>query len=78
MGYLIAQTQHGPGMHGPVVLVVLAIAVVGGLVFLVRGLRRSDGDYANDRPSQPSDQTLRDPDPPSDGGSEAGDESREP
>lgn len=76
MGYLIAQTQHGPGMHGPVLLVVLAIAVVGGLVFLVRGLRRPDGGHASARNPEPSDRTLSDPDPPSDGGSEAGDGSR--
>jgi hypothetical protein len=38
---LIAQVEHGPGMHGGVVVLVLfAIAVVGGLVYLVVKGRR--------------------------------------
>lgn len=49
-GLLIAQTNHGPGMHGGVVVMVLvAIAVVGGLVYLVKRRRRSDRDGASDR-----------------------------
>jgi hypothetical protein len=31
---------HGPQMHGPIVVILLALAFVGGLVFLVRRLRR--------------------------------------
>jgi hypothetical protein len=39
---LVAQVNHGPGMHGPVLLILVAIAVVGALVYLVKSRRRSD------------------------------------
>ena len=41
---LVAQVTHGPGMHGPVLLILLGIAVVGALVYLVRSRGRSDRD----------------------------------
>jgi len=35
-GLLIAQVEHGPGMHGGIVPVILvAIALVGGLAYLI-------------------------------------------
>ena len=34
--------EHGPGMHGPVLLVLIAIGVLGGLVYLARYRSRSD------------------------------------
>lgn len=59
-------------MHGPVLLVVVAIAVVGALVFfLVRGLRRSDRDPASDRSPEANDRSRDDPDPASGGDSDA-------
>jgi hypothetical protein len=33
--------EHGPGLHGPVLLVLLALAVVGGLLYLLKSRRRS-------------------------------------
>ncbi len=48
---LIAQTSHGPGMHGPVVMVLFLITLVGGLVYALvylvkrrRGRTRSEHD----------------------------------
>jgi LPXTG-motif cell wall-anchored protein len=41
---LVAQVTHGPGMHGPVLLILVGIAVVGVFIFLVRSRRRSDRD----------------------------------
>jgi hypothetical protein len=55
---LIAATDaggHGPQMHGPILVVLLAIALVAGLVLLVRKrLRRkgSEHDRVNDRTSE--------------------------
>jgi hypothetical protein len=46
-GLLIAQVEHGPQMHGPALLVLLAFAIVAGLVALVRravARKRSDRD----------------------------------
>ena len=58
-GLLIAQVEHGPGMHGGalavVLMVLVAIAVVGGLVYLVQGRRRIDRDSAGGRGPEPSD-----------------------
>lgn len=54
-GLLIAQTEHGPGMHGGVVpLILVAIALVAGVVFLVVRARKearkgSDRDPRSDR-----------------------------
>jgi hypothetical protein len=46
---LMAAVEHGPGMHGGVVVTALfAIVVVGGLVYLAKGRRRSDSS-ADDR-----------------------------
>jgi hypothetical protein len=46
---LTATVEHGPGMHGGVVITaLLAIVVVGGLVYLVKGRKRSDSS-ADDR-----------------------------
>ncbi|MGI8886228.1 MAG: hypothetical protein ACR2G9_04860 [Gaiellaceae bacterium] len=71
-GFLIAQTEHGPGMHGPVLLVVVAIAVVGALVFfLARNLRRSDRNPASDRTPEANDRSRDDPDPANGGDSDA-------
>jgi hypothetical protein len=47
-GLLIAQVEHGPQMHGPALLVLLAFAIVAGLVALVRRVvarKRSDRDH---------------------------------
>lgn len=52
---LIAQVEHGPQLHGGVVpMIVVAIALVGGLVFLVRKARKkarkgSNRDPGSDR-----------------------------
>jgi hypothetical protein len=43
-GALVAQVYHGPGMHGPVLLILVAIAVVGALLYLVKSRRSSDRD----------------------------------
>lgn len=54
-GLLIAQAEHGPQLHGGVIpLVLVAIALVGGLAFLVvrarKGARkRPDRDPGSDR-----------------------------
>jgi hypothetical protein len=62
-GLLIAQVEHGPQMHGPALLVLMAFALVAGLVALVRramarkrsghdrvmGRDRADRDPVNDR-----------------------------
>jgi LPXTG-motif cell wall-anchored protein len=48
LGPLIAASHgggHGPQMHGPFVVILMALALVGGLAFLVRKRRRrKDGD----------------------------------
>ena len=41
---LVAQVSHGPGIHGPLLLILVAIVVVGGLVYLVKSRRNSDND----------------------------------
>jgi len=33
---VFAAAEHGPGSHGPVVLGLLVIAVLGGVIYLVR------------------------------------------
>jgi hypothetical protein len=35
-GLLIAQVEHGPQMHGPALLILMAFVLVAGLVALVR------------------------------------------
>jgi hypothetical protein len=47
LGPLIAQVEHGPQMHGPVLLVLLALALIAGVIALVRRAmanKRSDRD----------------------------------
>ena len=39
-GLLIAQADHGPGMHGGLLPVILGTAIVGGVVVLVLRARR--------------------------------------
>jgi hypothetical protein len=39
-GLLIAQAEHGPGMHGGLLPVILGIAIVGGVVVLVLRARK--------------------------------------
>jgi hypothetical protein len=36
LGLLIAQVEHGPQMHGPALLVLLAFALIAGVVALTR------------------------------------------
>jgi hypothetical protein len=54
-GLLIAQTEHGPGMHGGVVpLILVGIALVGGVIVLVvrarkEARKRPDRDPESDR-----------------------------
>jgi hypothetical protein len=50
-GLVIAQVEHGPGMHGGILPVILvAIALVGVLAYLVhRGRRARDREPASDR-----------------------------
>jgi hypothetical protein len=56
---MIAQVEHGPAMHGGalavVLMVLVAIAVAGGLVYLVQGRRSFDRDSASKRGPEPSD-----------------------
>jgi hypothetical protein len=58
---LTAAIEHGPGMHGTVlgvvVMALVAIAVAGGLVYYMKRRRRSVGDRASDRSSEPSDRS---------------------
>jgi hypothetical protein len=49
---LIGQNGHGPQMHGAALLVLLVLAVVAGLVYLLRARRRSDRDHPDDRRSE--------------------------
>lgn len=49
-GLLIGQAEHGPQMHGPALLVLLAFALVAGVVALVRkaaARKRSDRNPAS-------------------------------
>jgi hypothetical protein len=59
-GLVIASVEraadHGAAL-GVVAMVLLAIAVVGGLVYLVKGRRRSDRDPAGDRGPEASDRS---------------------
>jgi hypothetical protein len=54
-GLLIAQAEHGPGMHGGVLpLILVGIVLVGGVVVLVLRTRKearkgSDHDPESDR-----------------------------
>jgi hypothetical protein len=54
-GLLIAQVEHGPGMHGGVLpLILIGIALVGGVVVLVVRARKdarkgADRDAESDR-----------------------------
>jgi hypothetical protein len=53
-GLLIAQAEHGPGMHGGIVPVILVgIALVAGVVVLVVRARREA--RKSSRPSPESD-----------------------
>jgi hypothetical protein len=55
--------EHGPGLHGPVLLVLLAVAVVGGLFYLVKSRRRSQRTPdASDRSPEANDQLRSDAD----------------
>lgn len=53
LAYLLAQTTHGPGMHGPVlVALILAAAAVGGVVYFFKtrtGRARSQQDPVPER-----------------------------
>jgi hypothetical protein len=51
LGLLIAQVQHGPQMHGPAVLVLMAFVLIGGLVALARraaARKRSSRNHLSD------------------------------
>jgi hypothetical protein len=51
-GLLIAQVEHGPQMHGPALLVLMAFAFLAGLVALIRRAvvrKREDHDRAIER-----------------------------
>jgi hypothetical protein len=53
--------EHGPSLHGPALLVLLALAVVGGLFYLVKTRRRSQRTPdASDRSAEASDQLEHD------------------
>jgi hypothetical protein len=39
LGLLIAQVEHGPQMHGPALLILVAFALVAVLVALIRKMR---------------------------------------
>ncbi|MCP9486276.1 MAG: hypothetical protein MSC30_10470 [Gaiellaceae bacterium MAG52_C11] len=59
--YLVAQTTHGPSLHGPLVVAFVLLVAVGGLVYLVRtrtGRSRSERDPMSDRDPE----SHRDPD----------------
>jgi hypothetical protein len=53
--FVIAANGHGPQMHGTALLILLALAVVGGLVYLVRARMRSDRGHTDDRSPEASD-----------------------
>jgi hypothetical protein len=59
LGLLIAASHgggHGPQMHGPFVLLLVAIALVAGVVFLVRKAKAgkgSDRDHVSGSESDP-------------------------
>ena len=57
-GLLIAQAEHGPQMHGGIVPILLAIALVVGVAYLVIKHRRSP-----DRDRKPDRTPPSDPDP---------------
>ena len=50
-GLLIAQVEHGPQLHGGIVpVILLAIALVGGVAYLIhRGRKGGDRDSGSDR-----------------------------
>jgi hypothetical protein len=57
-GLVIAQVEHGPNMHGGalgVVMVLVAVAVAAGLVYLVAGRRRAHRDTPRERDAGASD-----------------------
>jgi hypothetical protein len=63
-GLLIAQVEHGPQMHGPALLVLMAFALVAGLVALVRramARKRSDHDRVMSRDRDAVSGADRDP-----------------
>jgi hypothetical protein len=48
---LIAAVEHGPGMHGPVLLALFLVGVVGGVVYGIRQFvlsRRADRKHDRD------------------------------
>jgi hypothetical protein len=48
---LIAAVEHGPGMHGPVLLALFLVAVVGAIVYGLRQLvqsRREERKHEHD------------------------------
>jgi hypothetical protein len=67
LGLLIATSHgggHGPQMHGPIVVTLMAIALVAGLVFLVRKAKAqkdSDRDAVSDRDPEPRSPSGRRP-----------------
>jgi formate-dependent nitrite reductase membrane component NrfD len=50
-GLLIAQVEHGPQLHGGIVpVILLAIALVGGVAYLIhRNRKGGDRDSGSDR-----------------------------
>ncbi len=50
-GVLTAAVEHGPGMHGPLLIALFLVAVVGGVVYGVRQLvlSRRAGRARSDR-----------------------------
>ena len=64
-GLLIASSHgagHGPQMHGPVFLVLMALAVVAGVVVLIRKLRAPKGSDP-DSPRDARREDVSDPGP---------------
>ena len=57
---LLAASEHGPGRHGPVLIILVAVAVLGGLFYVVKSRRRSDrGPDASDRSPEARDASDR-------------------
>jgi hypothetical protein len=57
---LIVAVEHGPQMHAAALIILAAVAVVGGVVYagrrrLAKGLGRLNREPANDRSAERSD-----------------------